>query len=103
MSIQELLLTGIMIVSILTGLFTQSIKNVYKKSEKEYNSELLAGIVAIFLSAIVGVFYIILAEVVVTPKIIVLIIILAFFGWLCATVGYDKVMAAFNIKNNKLK
>lgn len=96
----EVFLMLLLVVSIFTSLVVEGIK---KFVGEKYNasSNLVAGIVAIVLGAVVGVFYCILAEVAFSTNIIIILIALVFLSWLCAMVGYDKVVQA--ITQIKLK
>lgn len=91
----EVFLIGLMAVSTLTGLVTEAVKKILDEHEKAYRSNTLAGIVATVLSAVVGVCYVILANIAFTPKVIVCIVALVFMSWLCSMVGYDKVVEIF--------
>lgn len=89
----EVFLMLLMVVSIFTSLVVEGIK---KFVGEKYNasSNLVAGIVAIVLGVVVGVFYCILAEIAFSTTIIIILIALVFLSWLCAMVGYDKVIQA---------
>lgn len=89
----EVFLMLLLAVSIFTSLVVEGIK---KFVGEKYNasSNLVAGIVAIVLGVVVGVFYCILAEVAFNTQIILVLIALVFLSWLCAMVGYDKVVQA---------
>lgn len=76
----ECFLLLLMIVSILTGLFTEGIKKLLEESKKTYKANFLAGGVAVVLSVLVGSGYIILID----AQILL--------SWLSAMVGYDKVI-----------
>lgn len=80
-------------VSILTSLTVEAIKKFIGDKYKA-PSNLLAGIVSVVLSGVVGVFYCILAEVAFSTHIVIMLIALVFLSWLCAMVGYDKVVQA---------
>jgi putative Mn2+ efflux pump MntP len=91
-----------MVISTLTGLVTEAIKKVLTEHNKKYHANTLAGIVATVLSAAIGVGYVIITSTAFTPQIIVYIVALIFMGWLCAMVGYDKVVGQFkNTKNSE--
>lgn len=94
----EIFLTGLMIISALTGLVTEAVKKILDEHGKKYLSNTLAGIVAAVLSLLVGVGYIVLAGITFTMQIVVCIIALILLSWLCAMVGYDKVVACFTKK-----
>lgn len=88
----ETALLGLMIVSALTGLVTEGIKKILTEFNVNYYANTLAGIVSTALSACLGIAYIIIQEIPFTAPVIVYIIGMAFLGWLCAMVGYDKIV-----------
>ena len=90
----EIFLMMLMGVSILTGLFTESVKMFMDEMGKTYKSNILAGIVAVVLSAASGAGYIILADAQINSKMAVILLALVLLSWLCAMVGYDKVVQA---------
>lgn len=61
---------------------------------KKYYPNALAGYVAIGLSIAVGIAYIILVGAALNAQTAVYLIALILLSWLCAMVGYDKVMQA---------
>lgn len=98
----ETFLLLLMIVSVLTGLFTEAIKKMMEELGKTYRSNILAGIVAVVLSVAVGAAYAVLMEVHINDKMAVLLIALVLLSWLSAMVGYDKVIQAISqFKINK--
>lgn len=90
----EVFLLGLLIVSTLTGLFAEAIKKWLDERGKKYYSNALAGYVAIGLSIAVGIAYIILVGAALNAQTAVYLIALILLSWLCAMVGYDKVMQA---------
>lgn len=88
----DVFLVGLMVVSTLTSLVTEAIKKILAERESKYNANTLAGIVAVILSAGIGAGYIVLTGTSFTSQIVVCIIALMFMSWLCAMVGYDKVI-----------
>jgi VIT1/CCC1 family predicted Fe2+/Mn2+ transporter len=88
----EVFLLGLLIVSAFTGLFTEGIKKLLQEKNKTYYANALAGYVAIALSALVGVAYVILTEAAFNARMAVYLIALVLLSWLCAMVGYDKVI-----------
>ena len=95
-------LIGLMVISTLTGLVTEAIKKVLTEHNKKCHANTLAGIVATVLSAAIGIGYVIITSTAFTAQIIVCIVALIFMGWLCAMVGYDKVVGQFkNAKNSE--
>jgi VIT1/CCC1 family predicted Fe2+/Mn2+ transporter len=88
----EVFLFGLLIVSAFTGLFTEGIKKLLQEKNKAYYANALAGYVAIALSVLIGVAYIILTEAAFNARMAVYLIALVLLSWLCAMVGYDKVI-----------
>lgn len=89
----EVFLILLLAVSIFTGLTVEAIK---KFIGEKYNasSNVVAGVTAIVLGVVVGVFYCILAGVAFNAQLVIILIALVFLSWLCAMVGYDKVVQA---------
>lgn len=92
----ETFLLLLMIVSVLTGLVTEGIKKLLDEAKKPYRSNLLAGVVAVILSIAVDTGYMILTETLMNEKMVVILIALVLLSWLCAMVGYDKVIQAIS-------
>lgn len=92
----DIFLLGLLIVSTLTGLFTEGIKKWLQERNKTYYSNALAGYVAVGLSVFVGVAYVILAEATLNAQMAVYLIALMLLSWLSAMVGYDKVIQAIS-------
>lgn len=90
----EVFLLGLLIVSTLTSLTTEAIKNLMGELNKTYRANILAGIVSLVLSVAIGVAYVVMIEGAFTSQIIICLIALTFMCWLCAMVGYDKVIQA---------
>ena len=88
----ETFLLALMVVSSGTGLVTEAIKKILKEHDVKYSPNTLAGIVATVLSIVIGVGYIIFTETPFSAKVVVCLIALIVMGWLCAMVGYDKVV-----------
>lgn len=92
----EVFLLGLLITSTLTSLGTEAIKNILTEHNVTYRANTLAGIVALVMSAAIGVCYVILTGTSFTSQIIVCLVGLVFMSWLCAMVGYDKVIQAIS-------
>ena len=92
----ELFLLGLLVTSTLTGLTTEAVKVALTESNKAYKANTLAGIVALVISLAVGIAYIAIVNAVITSQVIVCIVALVFMSWLCAMIGYDKVMQAIS-------
>lgn len=79
--------------SILTSLTVEGIKKMFTNGESR-KANILAAIVAIVLALIIGIGYAVIYAVVIDVQYIVFIVALCFLSWLCAMVGYDKVVQA---------
>ncbi|HEX2935808.1 MAG TPA: hypothetical protein VHO72_10685 [Bacteroidales bacterium] len=102
----EVFLMLLLIVSVLTGLTVEGVKKLLDERGKKYHANGLAGIVAIVLSAVVGIGYEILISGNLTATIAVYLLALVFLSWLCAMVGYDKVVQAisqFKVTESEVK
>jgi ABC-type thiamin/hydroxymethylpyrimidine transport system permease subunit len=92
----EIFLLGLLITSTLTGLATEAVKKVLTEHNSDYPSNTLAGFVALVISAAIGVGYVVLSTSGFTTQLVVSLIALIFMSWLCAMVGYDKVVQAIS-------
>lgn len=91
----EVFLSGLLIVSTLTGLATEAVKKMFAHTKVTIPPNLLAAIVSLVLSVAIGVGYVILSGMTFTATIVVCIVALTFASWLCAMIGYDKVIGSF--------
>ncbi|MBR6683719.1 MAG: aminopeptidase [Firmicutes bacterium] len=89
-------LLGLLITSTLTGLATEAVKTIMTENNKPYRANTLAGIVSLILSTMIGIAYVVMAAIPFTTQVIVCIVALVFMSWLCAMVGYDKVIQAIS-------
>ena len=87
---------GILITSTLTGLATEAIKKLLAEHSKNYYANTLAGIVSVILSIAIGIGYTMLSGISFNSQAIVYLVALIFISWLCAMVGYDKVVQAIS-------
>lgn len=84
---------ALLVVSTLTGLVVQAIKAMLAENHivmKKPNT--VAGIVAVVLAALLGVGWVLYTGAVWSVQLVLLLVALAFLSWLCAMLGYDKVM-----------
>lgn len=88
----EIFLIGLLLTSTLTGLVTEAIKRIMDDLKLDYYANILSGGVAAILAMAIGVIYVVLTGVGFTAQNVTCIIALAFLSWLCAMVGYDKVI-----------
>lgn len=91
----EIFLMGLMCVSTLTGLCTEAVKKILAEHNVKYYANTLAAIVSIILSIIVGFGYMILTNTAFSAQFAVCVVALMLMSWLCAMVGYDKVIGQF--------
>lgn len=91
----DIFLMGLMVVSTLTGLTTEAIKKIMAEHNFKYQANTLAAIVSVVLSVVFSVCYLTMQGLAFTAPIAVCIIALTFMSWLCAMVGYDKVVGQF--------
>nr|DAF69112.1 MAG TPA: hypothetical protein [Bacteriophage sp.] len=92
----EIFLMLVLIVSVLTSLCVEGIKKLLEERGKTYYSNTLAGITSVVLSVFVGLAYVILVQAALNIQMAVYLIALILLSWLCAMVGYDKVMQAIS-------
>ncbi len=79
-------------VSAVTSLVTEAVKKVLTDHNKSYHTNTLTGIIALVISSASGIGYVLISGMEFTPSTIVSIIGFAFMSWLCAMVGYDKIV-----------
>ncbi len=91
----EAFLAGLLVVSTLTGLTTEALKKMFVELKVDFPPNTLAAIVSAILSVAIGAGYVVLASVTFNASVVIYIIALAFASWLCAMVGYDKVIGSF--------
>lgn len=92
----EIFLLGLLVVSTLTGLCTESIKIWLADHKIKYHANTLAGYVALVLSVGVMAAYIILTGAAINAQMAVYLIALMLLSWLSAMIGYDKVIQAIS-------
>ena len=92
MSNLQFFMTGLVAMSAIIGLTTEAMKKILAEYNVKYYANTLAGIVALVLSSIAGVAYVIVTGTVFTGAVVVGIVTFVFMSWLCAMVGYDKVI-----------
>lgn len=90
----EIFMMGLLITSTLTGLATEALKKTLTENHVEYKSNTLAGLVSLVISLAIGMGYSIFANIAFTSQLMVCIVALVFMSWLCAMIGYDKVVQA---------
>lgn len=90
----QMFLVCLLATSVLTGLVTEGIKIVLTEHGKDYKANTLAGIVAVVLSVLISGAYCVFTGAQPDAKMVVTIVALVILSWLCAMVGYDKVIQA---------
>ena len=88
----QLFATSLLLVSATIGLVTEAVKKILDELNKTYRSNILAGIVALVVSSATCICYILYVGGAFTTPVIVEIVAFVFISWLCAMVGYDKVI-----------
>lgn len=91
----ELFLGLLLITSILTSLFTEGIKKLIGESFK-YSSNVLVAIIAVVIGIATCVVYCIFVGVTLNAQIITFFVCLIVGSWLCAMLGYDKVVQSIS-------
>lgn len=99
----EIFLMGLLIVSTLTGLFTEAVKNLLSEYGVNYYANTLVGIISVIVAAAVAAAYVVVTGTLITASVVVCIIALVLLSWLCAMVGYDKVIQAISQFNSYSK
>ena len=92
----EVFLLGLLMASTLTSLGTEAVKSIMAEHDVTYRANTLAGIVSLIVSSAIGVCYVIVSGITFTSQVIVCLVALVFMSWLCAMVGYDKVIQAIS-------
>ena len=90
----DFFLLSLLGVSILTGLTTEAIKTICVSLNKKYCSNIIAGIVSVILSVLMGVGFLVFTGIPLDAEFSVCLFALAYMSWLCAMNGYDKVVQA---------
>lgn len=88
----EIFLAGLFLTSILTSLTTEATKKILTEFNVIYRSNILAGVAAIIISVGTCVSYVLCNNIGFASNTIIYIVLHAFMSWLCAMLGYDKVI-----------
>jgi hypothetical protein len=97
----ELLLMGLLIASTLTSLLTEALKKLCVEHQISNYANTLAGLSAFVVAVALDAVYIAVTDTAITPQVIVGAVALVFLSWLCAMVGYDKVIQAIKQITNE--
>ena len=92
----ETFMLGLLLTSTLTALVTEAVKKILVEYNKSYRANTLAGIIALVLSVGVGIAYVNMNNIAFDTQIITCLVAQVFMSWLCAMVGYDKVIQAIS-------
>ena len=92
--ILEIFLMLLLICSTFTALGTEAVKKLLDEHKVKYYSNTLAGVVAVLMSILVAIAYIIMVGAILNSQVLVCIVALVILSWLSAMVGYDKVIQA---------
>lgn len=90
----EFLIFALLVVSILTNLTVQGIKNFMDKKSEDYSANVIAASTSVVLTVALSAGYMIWTETVLNAKIAVELIALMYLSFLVSTNGYDKVVQA---------
>lgn len=88
----QVFMLGVLMTSTFTGLATEAIKTILTERGKKYYANSLAGVVSLVLSVAIGAGYVLMYNIGFTTQVLVYLAALVFISWLCAMVGYDKVV-----------
>lgn len=88
----QIFATGLVVVSAVVGLTTEAVKKVLDEHNVKYYANTLAGIVSLVVATLAGIAYVVFTGAAFTASMIVGIVAFVFMSWLCAMVGYDKVI-----------
>ena len=88
----QFFVTALVLMSAIVGLTTEAVKMILDERNIKYYANALAGIVSMVMSSAAGIAYLVLTGTAFTAPAIVSIIMFVFANWLCAMVGYDKVI-----------
>ena len=88
----ETFLMLLMCCSIMTSLTTEAFKKLLDDAGKKYSANLMAAILSVIFAVGIGVAYLVMYNVSLSPQIAVYMIALILLSFLCSTLGYDKVV-----------
>jgi len=86
--------SALVAIAVFTSLTVEGIKKILDELGKKYSANILAAIVAVVLTIAASAGYIIYTSTPLTPQVFVEAVAMTFLAFLCATVGYDKVVQA---------
>lgn len=92
----DIFLLALTAITLFSSLLTEAIKKVLDEENKKYSANILVIIISSIVSVLYGVGYIVYNQVNITPQLIIEILILCIMSFLCATLGYDKVIQSIS-------
>lgn len=81
-----------MAASVLTSLTTEAVKKILDGEEKKYSSNIIASVLSVVYAVGISIGWMIMTSTAFTAQIGVYMVALVILSFLCATLGYDKVM-----------
>lgn len=88
----QVFLTMLLACSILTSLTVEGIKKMVDDFKVKYSANIVTAIVAVVLAVALSVGYYLYRGLAFDTVFAMMLVSLVFLSWLCAMVGYDKVM-----------
>lgn len=88
----QVFLTMLLACSILTSLTVEGIKKMVDDFKVKYSANIVTAIVAVVLAVAMSVGYYLYKGLAFDTVFALMLVSLVFLSWLCAMVGYDKVM-----------
>lgn len=91
----EAFMTMLFAVSVVTGLVTQAVKNCLDGLKMAYSSNILAGVVSVVVGGFACYGHCLYTGAEMNQLTISVYVAFVVMSWICAMVGYDKVVQAF--------
>lgn len=88
----ETFLSLLMACSVMTSLTTEAVKKLLDEKGKKYSCNVIASVLAVLFAVGISAAYIVMTDMALTPKIAIYVVALVLLSFLCATLGYDKVV-----------
>lgn len=93
---KDLFVVGLVLVSTITSLMTEALKKIFDEEGVKYKSNILAAIISFATSILTVVGYVLYVGMDFTVQVVIIAICLIVLSFLCATLGYDKVIQTLN-------
>lgn len=84
----------LLVCAVFTSLITQGIKVLLDDQNVAYSSNVIAAVVSVVLAVTIPIGYTLYSSGCFSLQLVIQIIVLAVLSWLCAMLGYDKVLQA---------